>query len=221
MAKILDVPHSGSIHHKTHSHNRAGQYIRNRRSPVQPVGTGRRAFVKAAFGAASTGWSALSDADRAAWIAWANGHPIVDSLGQSITKTGHQAYVGVATSLQNVGLALPTVPPVSTDTASPVVAAFTVTAAGVITITLTPSGTADDFILISFTQPVSPGVTFNKTFWQQTFVAGDSVGGATFGAAYVAQFGTIPVGGKIFLQLTPVNQYGFTGVPVTMTAIAT
>ena len=38
--KILDVPQSGSLGGQTSSHNRAGQYRRARRSPVQPTGTG-------------------------------------------------------------------------------------------------------------------------------------------------------------------------------------
>jgi len=217
--KFLGPPSSGSMAGTTSSHNRAGQYTRNRRAPVQPVGTGRRAFVRSAFGNASTAWAALSAANQAAWIAYANSHPITDSLGQSITLTGHQMFVGVATSLQNVGQALPTIPPVSSATAAPVATVFTVTHLGVITITLTASGGASDFILISFSAPVSAGVTFMKTFWQQTHVAGNSVGGAAYGSAYVAQFGTIPAGSKVFLKLTPVNQYGVSGTPVSLVAV--
>lgn len=128
-------------------------------------------------------------------------------------------YVAVGTQLLNVGSTLPTVVPVSTVVAAPVVTVFTVTHLGVITITLTASGGASDFILIAFSAPQSPGVTFNKTYWQQTHIAGNSVGGATFGTAYVVQFGTIPVGTKVFLKLTPVNQYGVTGTPVVQTAV--
>jgi hypothetical protein len=127
--------------------------------------------------------------------------------------------VAVATSLQNVGQALPTIPPVSSATAAPICTVFTVTHLGVITITLTASGGAADFILISFSAPVSAGVTFQKTFWQETHIPGNSVGGATYGTAYVVQFGTIPVGSKVFLKLTPVNQYGVTGTPIILTAI--
>ena len=217
--KFLGPPSSGSIAGTTSSHNRAGQYTRNRRSPVQPVGTGRRAFVRSAFGASSTAWASLTGANQAAWIAFANGHPITDALGQSITLTGHQMFVGVATSLLNVGQATPSVPPVSTATVAPVVTAFTVTHLGVITITMTVTGGASDFILIAFAAPVSAGVTFQKTFWQQLHVPGNSVGAATYGPAYVTQFGTIPVGSKVFLKLTPVNQYGWSGTPLILSAI--
>lgn len=217
--KFLGPPSSGSIAGTTFSHNKAGQYTRNRRSPVQPVGTGRRAFVRSAFGNGAKAWSALTAANQAAWIAYAQSHPITDSLGQSITITGMNWFVGVYTSLLNVGAAAPTIPPVSGATTPPGASVFTVTHLGVITITLTAAGSASDFILISFSQPVSAGVTFNKTFWQQTHVAANSVGAATYGTAYVLQFGTIPAGSKVFLKLTPVNQYGVTGTPITLSAI--
>src|SRR6516162_7143681 len=106
--KFLGVPSSGSIAGTVFSHNRAGQYQRNRRAPVQPVGTGRRAFVRANFSAASTAWAALTAANQAAWIAFANSHPITDSLGQSITLTGQQMYVAVGAQLLNCGQTLPT-----------------------------------------------------------------------------------------------------------------
>ena len=217
--KFLGNPSSGSIAGTTFSHNRAGQYTRNRRSPVQPTGTGRRAFIRAAFGAASTAWAALSAANQAAWIGYAASHPITDALGQSITLTGQQMFVSIATQLQNVGQALPTIPPVSSAVTAPSASVFTVTHLGVITITLSGTGSASDFILIAFSAPQSAGVTFNATFWQQTHVAASSVGGATYGTAYVAQFGTIPAGSKVFLKLTPVNQYGVTGTPVILTAV--
>lgn len=217
--KFLGPPSSGSIAGTTYSHNRAGQYTRNRRSPVQPVGTGRRASIRSWFGASSTAWAALSAANQAAWIAYAAAHPITDALGQSITLTGHQMFVAVATALQNVGVAIPSIPPVGSATTAPVASVFTVTHLGVITITLSGSGSASDFILIAFSGPQSAGITFCKTFWQQTHVPASSVGAATYGTAYVAQFGTIPAGSKVFLKLTPVNQYGVTGTPVILSAV--
>lgn len=186
--------------------------------PVQPIGTGRRAFIRASFGASSTAWSTLTAAAQASWISYAASHPITDALGQSITLTGHQMFVSVATALQNVGVAIPSAVPVSAAVTAPVASVFTVTHLGVITITLSGGGSASDFILIAFSRPVSAGVTFMKTFWQQTHVAASSVGAATYGTAYVTEFGTIPVGTKVFLKLTPVNQYGVTGTPVILVA---
>jgi hypothetical protein len=217
--KFLGMPSSGSIAGTTFSHNRAGQYTRNRRAPVQPIGTGRRAVIKAAFGAASSAWAGLSAADQAAWINYAAAHPTTDSLGQTITLTGQQMYVAIGTQLINCGEDLPSSPPVSSVVATPTMSVFTVTHAGVITITLGATGSADDFLLIAFSAPQSAGITFCRTFWQQTVVPGNSAGGATYGTAYVAQFGTIPAGSKVFIKLTPVNQYGVTGTPLIAVAV--
>ena len=214
MAKILDVPTSGSIHHKTHSHNSAGQYIRNRRTPVNTVGTGRRATIRANFGAASTAWAALSYSVQASWGAYAASHPITDVLGQSIVLTGHQMFVAINSNLQNCGQAISSAIPVSGVTVAPAFSVFTFTHLGVMTLTLTPSGTANDFILLAFSGPQSSGVSFCKTFWQQTHVPGNSVGGATYGTAYVAQFGLPPAGTRVFYKLTPVNQHGVSGTPI-------
>lgn len=219
--KYLGAPQSGSQANTTASHNRAGQYYRNRRSPVQPVGSGRRAFIRSAFGAASTGWAGLSPALQLSFAAYAAAHPITDALGQSITLTGQQMYVSIATALANCGQPAPTIVPTSSVTTAPVASAFTVTHLGVVTVTLDGSGSASDFILIAFSKPLSAGVSFNKTYWQQTVVPASSVGGATYGTDYVAQFGTIPTGTKVFLKLTPVNQYGVTGTPAVYTAVAT
>jgi hypothetical protein len=220
--KFLDVPQSGSIAGSTHSHNRAGQYKRNRRSPVQPVGTGRRAFIRAAFGAASTAWSGLTSSQQAAWATYADGHPIVDSLGQSIKLTGHQMYVAINTQLHNVAAAASSVPPISSAVVSPVVTVFTaVGSTGVVTLTMTASGTAADWILVAFARPQGSGRSQVSAYWQADVLPGNSVGNATEGTKVVAQFGALVAGQRLFIKLTPVNQYGVTGTPVIKFATVT
>lgn len=214
MAKILDIPTSGSIGAKTHSHNRAGQYIRARRSPTQPVGTGRRATQRAHFGAASGGWGGLTYAEQASWAAYADAHPYVDRLGQSIKLTGHQMYVAINAQLLNCGSAQNTLPPVSSVVFAIGVVTFTAVSAGAITLTLAGDGDVSDFALISFSAPKSSGTTFCKTFWQAHVIAGDSGVANVETARYQAQFGVPAVGSRIFYKVTPVNQYGVTGVPV-------
>ena len=220
--KFLDVPQSGSIAGTTHSHNRAGQYTRNRRSPVQPVGTGRRAFIRSRFGNASTAYGALTSSQQAAWQTYADSHPIVDSLGQSIKLTGHQMYVAVNTQLLNCLQAQSNVPPVSAAVAPPVVTVYTAVAStGVVTITMTASGTSTDFILVAFARPQSGGRSQVSAFWQADVLPGNSIGNATEGTKVVVQFGALVAGQRLFLKLTPVNQYGVTGTPLIRIATVT
>lgn len=219
--KFLGPPSSGSIAGTTSSHNRAGQYTRNRRSPVQPVGTGRRAFIRQAFGASSSGWAALTVAEQAAWASYADSFPITDALGQSIKLTGQQMYVSITTQLLNCSQAPVTAPPVTNAVFSAGLPTFTAVSAGAITVTPTGTGAAGDFLLIAFSRPLSAGRSFNATYWQYTHVAGNSVVPIVATTPYHTQFGVPPVGSRIFLKATPVNQYGVTGVPSTVIATTT
>ena len=211
--KILTSPSSGSIAGTTYSHNRAGQYTRNRRKPVQPVGTGRRGVIKAAFGASSSAWSALTPIVQQAWNSYAAMHPYVDSLGQTIKLTGHQMFVAINTQLINCGAIISSVIPVSDAVFAAVVTSFTAVHAGAITFTPGGGGAAGDYQLLAFAKPQSGGVGFCKTFWQYGKVAGNSVAAIVATTAYKAQFGDIAVNQRIFYKLTPVNQYGVTGTP--------
>lgn len=222
--KFLGNPSSGSIAGTTYSHNRVGQYVRNRRAPVQPVGSGRRGFIRAAFSAASTAWAALTSLQREAWNGFATEHPVHDSLGQSFVLTGHQMFVAVGTNLQNVGQGLPTVPPAST--ALPDVASATLECDVTDGISIDSySGSADDFIAVGLSRQISPGRSFNKTFWQPAAGEGYEAAGtqpkiiAT--AIYAAEFGTPVAGMKLMVRITPVNQYGFAGAPVILQALWT
>lgn len=222
--KFLDVPQSGSIADRTHSHNRAGQYTRNRRSPVQPVGSGRRATVRAAFGAASAGWSALTNVQREAWNSFADSHPITDSLGQSIILTGHQMYVRVTATMLNVGLTPGTLPPGNLDlpNLSPSTFAFSVATGIEIGGFL---GDGPQRIAFAFSRPMSAGRGFNKTFWQPAGAAGYTEGDGDpyvlSTATYAAEFGTPVAGQKVFARLTPVSEDGWNGPPAILSTIVT
>ena len=213
--KILDIPRSGSYAGVTSSHNRAGQYVRNRRTPTNAP-TARRTAVRTAFAAAASGYATLTPTEQASWIAAAAGHPITDSLGQTITLTGQQLYVSVNTALANAGGSTTTTPPsdfsvfdVSGDTGT-----FGV-AAGV-ELTLTGLGTADDFLLVAFSKPQSGGVRFNKTFSQQSVQAGNATTFTLTTAAYSLIFGTPVAGQTVFVKLTPVSEAGVTGTPLVL-----
>ena len=213
MAKILQPPTSGSIGGITHSHNRGGQYLRSRRVPVNSAGNGRKGVIRAAFGAASSAWSALTAMVQASWTSFAAQHPYVDSLGQSVILTGHQMYVAVNSQLINCGKAQSSVIPVSTSVFAAGFTAFTAEHAGAISITPTGAGAATDFLLISASAPQSGGVGSCKTFCQIMSVAGNVVAATAITTQYKAQFGDIVAGTRIFYKLTPVNQYGIAGAP--------
>ncbi len=222
--KFLDVPQSGSIAGTVHSHNRAGQYTRNRRAPVQPIGTGRRAQVRAAFSAATSGYAVLTEAERAAWTSFGAGHPITDSLGQTIVLTGQQMYVRVSATLANIGKSFSPTPPA--DPAPPDITPITLTAKVSTGLSLGfTAGTTGQTLAVAVSQPVSPGRLFWKTFWQPP--GGNGYVDATAGpwlltsSIYTAQFGAPMVGQRVFCRVTPVSVNGFNGPPVIVSAIVT
>lgn len=222
--KYLGPPQSGSLAGQTASHNRAGQYYRNRRSPVQPIGTGRRSFIRAAFGAASIGWASLTAPEQAAWTSFAAGHPITDSLGQSVVLTGQQMFVRCQTSATNVGAGPISDPPASTAVPDVTAATFTFSVATGISVDGF-TGAADDHVAVAFSRPVSPGVSFMKTFWQPLgtdgYNAADDAPLDLTTAIYAAEFGAPVAGQAVFCRITPVNQYGFNGTPKIVRAIVT
>src|SRR5206468_836067 len=96
--KILDVPQSGSQAGTTSSRNRYGQYRRSRATPVNVNSTAQQA-ARNRLSAESEAWRGLTDIQREAWNSFADEHPQTDSLGQVVTLTGHQMFVGVNSAL--------------------------------------------------------------------------------------------------------------------------
>lgn len=210
--KYLGPPQSGSQAGTTASHNRAGQYFRNRRTPVTPTRTPKQGVLRAAFGSVSSAWQTLTSAAQAAWTGFAAGYPVVDSLGQSIVLTGHQYFVGVNTSLLNAGQSVVLTPPTNTtlNPLSPVT--IYVDASGTFIVGYAPP-VSGDFALIAASKILSAGRLFNRAFSQ--FAVGDSTTGfADISIEYAVQFGQPIVGKRVFARLVAVNSSGMSASPV-------
>ncbi len=115
MAKITPGPLvsriSGSVGGTTFAHNRGGAYARARVIPTDPNTTFQQSR-RAILSAQSQGWSARTDAERAAWSNWSKQNPVTDVLGASILLSGHQAYVKLNSRLDLDDATLLTVPPI-------------------------------------------------------------------------------------------------------------
>lgn len=188
--------------------------MRNRRTPVNPPGTGRRGFIRSAFAAASQFYGAMSPAQQAAWASFADSHPITDKLGQSIKLTAHQMSVAVNTQLQNVGEPMAATVPVALSPVAFVLTSITA-AAGTPAFTFTPSGggNAGDFYLYAFSPQLSGGRGFNNRWWQAGHIAADASTPVNVLAAYTAEFGVLTAGNRIFYKFTPVSVDGWSGTP--------
>lgn len=210
--KVLTVPSSGSQAGTTASHNRAGQYTRNRRTPVVGTRTPRQAIVKANMTTASQGWAGLTALQQAAWESYATGHPITDALGQSIKLTGAQYYIKVNAALLNVLQPVQTSPPINGVVVPEMVVNFQANPSNTFLIQRTP-GAITDFVAIACSKATSNGVNFQKTFTQIGVVPADQ-GLVSLGTQALAVMGTFIVGTKAWARLTPVNSSGLTGSPL-------
>lgn len=106
---------SGSTGGVTASRNRYGQYLRNRTVPVNP-NSSRQQIARAAFATASQLWKGLSQAQRNAWAAYADGTPVLNKLGESVILSGNAMFTRTFAYVASMGEApqdytnAPTVP---------------------------------------------------------------------------------------------------------------
>lgn len=198
--KILDVPQSGSVGARTSSRNRSGQYVRQRAIPTQPR-TPAQVAARASLGDQSAAWRGLTDAQRAAWNAFAQSFTVTNSLGTTINLTGAQCFVKVNTVNVKNGVATVNVPP-----ALP--AFLTCTATGITAVAATPliqiagvNPAAGTLFMIFASPQLSAGVTFNGKYaylqTSQTFTTGEM----SIQTAYAARYGALIVGKRIFVKV--------------------
>ena len=84
---------SGSIAGSTYSHNRFGQYVRNRTKPVNPKSAGQVA-IRTALAQLTSRWSnELTTPQRTAWETYAANVVMKNKLGQDILLTGFNHYL--------------------------------------------------------------------------------------------------------------------------------
>jgi len=84
---------SGSIGGLTASRNRGGAYFRRRSVPTNPNSNHQQAS-RSALGSLVQAWNTLTPEQKQGWKDYALNTPRTDVLGQALTLTGQQAYIG-------------------------------------------------------------------------------------------------------------------------------
>lgn len=157
---------SGSYGGVTASHNRYGQYFRQRSTPVNPD-SARQQTVRSIFAAVAVLWSStLTQAQRDAWNLYGNTVDMINRVGDTIHLSGFNHYIR-SNSLRlrmleprvDAGPTTLTLP--ATD---PQIAATVSEAAQTISVvfddTMDWCGTDDAFMSIQMSSPKGSGVTF-------------------------------------------------------------
>lgn len=215
--KILDVPRSGSYQGITSSHNRFGQYVRTRATPVNP-NTTQQGVVRARMSANSALWRTLTAAQRAGWSDLAASISRNDSLGSTYTFNGFMAFCSVNNNNAAAGNAGVTDAPALVTPATILTAVLTLTAAALsvaYTVTPLPAGAR----LFAFASPQrSAGRSFEADYRLLAVSAAAAASPANLYAAYVAKFGIPVVGNRIFFSFTTYLS-GFQSGPLVTSAV--
>ena len=202
--KVLVPPQSGSHQGITASRNRFGQYVRTRAIPVNPS-SAAQGLVRARMSSNSAGWRTLTDAQRAGWADLGLSIVRSDSLGQSYSLQGNQAYASVNNNRLLTGLAVVADAP-SIVTPVNVVTVTVTTTGGTLSIAYTVTPVPAATYLAIFASPQrSAGRAFEGDFrfLQVTTAAAASPVNAL--AAYTAKFGVPVLGNKIFFSLVSIS----------------
>lgn len=215
--KILDVPQSGSLAGVTSSRNRFGQYRRTRAIPVNPASTAQ-GLARTRLAEAAAAWRDLTAIQRAGWESLGLQLTRTDSLGQTYTLTGFQAYVSINALNDAAGNATVSDAPAISTPPSLLTATITLTAAA-LSIAYTATPLAAGRRLFSFCSPQrSAGRSFENDFRLIAVSAAAAASPADIFSAYQARLGTPVVGNRIFFRLQ-VYEAGFLSGPLDTSAI--
>lgn len=215
--KILESPRSGSYAGITSSRNRFGQYVRTRAIPVNP-NSSFQAAVRARLSDLVQNYRLLTANQRVGWADLGGQMIRSDSLGQSYTLTGAQAYVSVNSNRVAAGDAAVSDAPalIEPDPIATIVITLT-SAAMSIAYTVTPLGAA--VRLESFASPQkSAGVTFNGDYRLIAVSAAAAASPANLLAAYSARFGAPVTGNRIFFSFVQYTA-GFVSQPLLVSQV--
>jgi hypothetical protein len=202
--KVLKAPQSGSQAGTTAGRNRFGQYERSRAIPVNP-NSGAQGLVRARMSANSAAYRALTSAQRAGWSGLGASMVRTDSLGQSYTLQGNQAYASVNNNRLLCGLAVVADAPAYTTPPAITGVTLTLTAAS-LSIAYTPTPMPAATYLAVFASPQrSAGRSYEGDFRFIKLSAAAAASPLVALTEYTAKFGVPIVGNRIFLSCVAIT----------------
>lgn len=199
------------------SKNRAGAYMRNKVTPVNPQ-TSFQTTVRNRLATFAQAWRGLTAVQRAAWNAAVSNFAKTDIFGDLKNPSGFNLYVRLNANIASIGgdpISSPPVPTSVDQYSAPVLTYVSGVDALSLAFQVT-SGASEGYKVLA-TPPLSPGVDFAKSEFRQ-ITQGDTsaVSPLNILAPYIAKFGALgAVGTKIFVKLVPVGvSTGITGTAV-------
>jgi len=204
------------------SKNRAGSYLRNKVTPVNPQTTSQ-VGVRATFTSLSQNWRGLTEEQRLSWASQVESYKRTDIFGDLKSPSALNLYMRLNGNLAVIGEAPIATAPVAGD--APSVTAVSVLAdvsLASMEVTFEPlSVPANTKFVLDATKPVSAGKNFVKSEYRQIAVLNTAEPSPYEAwAAYVAKFGAPQAGQKVFVRLTPIDSTtGLRGQSLTASVI--
>lgn len=187
--------------------NRAGATLREKVIPNNP-GSSAQTAVRTNTSAQSKAWAGLTDAQRNGWntAAASDEWSMKNKLGQPFKLSGFQLFMQLNLVLLNIGQSAITDVPAKTTFSDIGMGALTVTATGsVATIAYTGDAVLGQQFIVRASGQVSAGVMSAKSVSFVDVYIGTGVSPLDFATEYVARFGALTAGRKVFVEFYQVS----------------
>ncbi len=208
---------SGSIGGGVVAKNKGGPYMRRRVKPLNPTST-YSANVRNIFTSISSGWSALTDAQRTSWNEGAKQHPVSSALGEQTFMSGKAWYQRLNQNLALVGGTAITDFPQLISVGSLLITSLVADAsAQSVILGFNPTVPTDTAWIVNFTPQLSPGVSSMGVRDRTVITLPDgTTSPQTLSADYLGRFpATLVEGQRIFCKITPISTVtGQAGIPI-------
>lgn len=211
MAKIkfgaMMVDARGKLGGHVFSKNRGGAYLRTKVTPSNPQ-TEDQVAQRALLATFSQAWKGLTEAQRTAWNGAVGQYATTNVFGDTVNPTGATLHTKLNINVALAGGSAILVPPLPVGVASPAGVSVTATVTGsVVTINWTsgpvPAGVTR---IVEATPQMSPGIyNANNRFRVITTLPAATATGDDVGAEYVAKFGALVEGQKLFIRIKDIN----------------
>ncbi len=210
--KIQDTPQTGKLGLTVTWHGRNGLIRRILVTPKNPR-TDRQLVVRDLLVQQARGFDALTDAQQDAWNVAAAGFHSTPSLGQSGPLTGLQLFVRINCKLGLLNLATVDVPPTAPQFPSLAPQNLVITnTGGVVAVKLTCPTPPDQNTVLRASPPQNSAVRACRNFRIIGTCPAPAQGSADITSLYVAEFGAVPVGKRLFVQASTMVD-GFESLP--------
>lgn len=187
--------------------NRGGAYLRNKVTPTNPQ-TIAQVGARSLLTSFSQNWRSLTEAQREAWKSVVDQWSTTDVFGDVVNPSGSSLYIRLNINISLAGGTPLSTPP--TPVGADALTSLSVAAAagaGTVAVTFAPNAVpAGHALYIEGSPMLSPGISnANSKFRYFATEAAAATSPAAVGTEYIAKFGTLIAGQKLFIRAKFIN----------------